>query len=522
MGRMPRRRAWAALAIASLALAPAAAQEATPIAELDVLSEAVTIHDAAGAAARIAASEAGGPHPLGLGDVVLVELGGRAEARLAGCRVLLGESVSFEARGVEGDRAAVRLLGVDLELERVTVIEATFGSLLVELVEGKVRFLRGAVPVEVGLTAGALRGQLRLAAGQEARAAREPGADALQLTGEGALVVTQPDGATLDVALPATLTWGPGGVVTVERAPLLPTTPPELPDEAPAAPAPQQAAGDDPFPAARAGLRLGFSLRPDLDLEARIGGRGGAGPTADPTAVDVPQDLGVHESRYTEFLIDFDRQVILDLEGFVESRWVNASLWWVTPYAYRGETALSRTIQFGGEEFLATSRVAATFRQVSFGAEVAVNVVNNELLRVAPTFGLRAFGFDWRVEDSLASIDPTAPRADSSDVDVPFSLAGYEVLPHPEVGIELRIGRRRTFEVGLDLAAATIDAYGVKGRTLRGDLTATVFPLDTVGIQLGGRWSVVDLESASTDPRDRFEVRLEQMGATASVLVRFG
>jgi hypothetical protein len=68
----------------------------------------------------------------------LAEMGSetRVDAAAGGCEILLGENTNFRVKAVGPEETVVTILDIELELDRGTVIETAYGSLIIDLIRG--------------------------------------------------------------------------------------------------------------------------------------------------------------------------------------------------------------------------------------------------------------------------------------------------------------------------------------------------------------------------------------------------
>jgi hypothetical protein len=287
------------------------------------------------------------------------------------------------------------------------------------------------------------------------------------------------------------------------------------------------------------GLRVGLWYQPSLDLQLKVGGSpsstnvpglpplppipGGGIGTA--TRLDVTQDLGIksHEASPVDYFTSF-RDGIPEAELFFDTRWLSVSFWGVSPFRYQGEQPATTTFNFGGLQFQVSREVRTTLDQFIGGADVKINLLNNELIRVSPIAAVRALGIDWTIEDVV-----TGTKATTSNTRLPISVGRYQVLPYPELGAEVRVGYRSIVEVDLKGTAMHVFYSGLSGTTALVEFGVTVYPLalidiENLGIRLGYRYYLVDIKSQGSPTsliRDQFDTRLELQGANLSAIVRF-
>lgn len=279
---------------------------------------------------------------------------------------------------------------------------------------------------------------------------------------------------------------------------------------------------DDEFSTTWVGVKGGFWYRPNIRMNAQVTGRGVTGglATVFGSEIDIERDLAVRENPYSETSVDFDAEAVVELSPFLETRWVSVYGWVTAPFEYRGRTQTGRTLNFGGATFTAATNVRSKFRQLFFGTDVTINIFNNRFFRVAPLVGLRTIGVDWEIESRDLSGRVLA-RGDTSDIDSPFQLGEFEILPHPELGALLSVGYRDYVDVNLRLATAYIDYLGMVGATYRVELNVTAYPIPWIGVQVGARYLEYDIHSkVEQGRRGAFDFDLEFAGLTAAIIVR--
>lgn len=278
---------------------------------------------------------------------------------------------------------------------------------------------------------------------------------------------------------------------------------------------------DDDFDTTWFGARLGIFYRPTMDLRANVSGNpAGTGPGGTllgllGTSIDIERDLGVTETVESEYMFN---NGILEGEVFVDTRFASISLWGIAPYEYRGDTNLTRTINFGGQSFTASTPVESKFRQYHVGLDVKINIINNRYVRLSPVVGVRLLGIDWEVRELTTGI-----KGDTSDIDTPLKYDDAALIPYPELGLEVRAGLRQWIEADAKLTGSFFTYDNMEGSTLTLDVGVTAYPIPFLGVRLGGRYMEFDIKSADDDdPDDSFDLDLEYLGATLSVIVRFG
>jgi hypothetical protein len=272
---------------------------------------------------------------------------------------------------------------------------------------------------------------------------------------------------------------------------------------------------DDEFETFHIGGRLGIWYRPEISMDAKIGGDQGLANII-PDTFDIERDLGVSQNVISDYGNDFDENAIMELELFVETEWIGIYVLLVAPYEYQGKTTLTKTIEFGGQQFSASTDVESTFRQWYGGLDFEINILNNRYVRVSPLLGIRALGIDWEIEEN----SPLGLSADTKDIDTPLEMDDLQIFPYPELGIDVRVGYRDYIDVGLKVAGSFLSGYDVEGGTIRVELTATAYPLPWVGIQVGARYLSYDFESEGDDPADQYNIDLEFTGLMFGIIVR--
>ncbi len=275
---------------------------------------------------------------------------------------------------------------------------------------------------------------------------------------------------------------------------------------------------DDDFDTSWFGVRVGAWYRPSFNMDAQISGNalGGLSGLLGNT-IDVERELGLTENPKSDYLVDFDGEAVLELEAFFHTSLIDLSVWWIAPFEYTGSTTVTRDFNFGGVTFTASDDVESRFRQWFVGTDLAINVFNNRYFRVSPLVSIRAIGIDWEVKDSLGAVS-----GDTSDIASPLEYEGYQVFPHPEVGVHLAVGYRDYFDVSLKLAGSIINYFDIEGSSLRVEAAATFYPIPYLGLQVGARSLQWHLESASDDPDEQFDIDMDFIGWTAAIIIRLG
>lgn len=286
------------------------------------------------------------------------------------------------------------------------------------------------------------------------------------------------------------------------------------------APAPVYAEdNDDEFETGWIGARLGVWYRPTIDMNVQISGEQPANPLFGllGSDFDIHRNLGVAENVYSDYVTDFDREAIPELEIFLETEWVSLYVWFVPPYEYRGGKTLTQTLVFGGETFSASTRVESSFEQFYAGVDLTINIFNNRFFKIAPLIGIRALGIDWEIK-----APDLGRKADTSDINSPISWEEFEVFPYPELGADIRVGYRDYVEVGIRGSGMILGFSNLQGRTLRIEAFVAVYPIPWIGIQIGVRHAVYDIKAKDADnPKTGFDFDLEFQGFTGGVTVRF-
>lgn len=284
-----------------------------------------------------------------------------------------------------------------------------------------------------------------------------------------------------------------------------------------AAPARAEDADDD-FDTSWFGARLGIFYRPEMNLKAEVAGAGTQPNTLFGllgTSLDIKDDLGVTESVESEYMFN---NGILEGEFFFDTRFASISLWGIAPYEYKGDTVLTRTINFGGAQFSASTPVESRFRQYHVGLDVKINIINNKYLRLSPIVAARILAVDWEVRAPAAGL-----VGDTSDIDTPLKYADAALVPYPELGLEVRAGLREWIEADLKVTGSVFTYGTLEGGTITLDVGVTGYPIPFLGVRLGARYMSFDIQSSDDDdPDDSFDLDLEYLGATLSVIVRFG
>lgn len=274
---------------------------------------------------------------------------------------------------------------------------------------------------------------------------------------------------------------------------------------------------DDEFDTSYIGARLEYWYRPAMDMQVSVSGQAFSqlsplGLTGTP--LDIQDDLGVTETVTSDYMY---QNGIFAGEVFIDTRWLSVSAQVTPPFEYKGETTLTRTITFGGQQFQVSTPVESKFRQALAAIEVKINVLNNEYVRLSPLVALHAIGVDWEIKAPQFGLS-----GDTSDIDTPLKWDDMSIVPYPELGAEVRLGLRKWVEVDLKGSGSYINYYGVQGKSISLDAGVTAYPIEWVGLRLGARYTKIDLESTSDDSDESYDFDVEFLGATLSVVVRFG
>jgi len=278
---------------------------------------------------------------------------------------------------------------------------------------------------------------------------------------------------------------------------------------------------DDDFETTWVGLRLGGWYRPAVHLEALVSGRAlGLGGSLPGTRFDAESDLGVTQTVESEVFPD---QVVPEAQFFFDTEWVSLSLDFTAPYRYRGRRVFQRTINFAGRSFTAGVAVDSKLEQFSAGVQLKINVFNNRVFAISPLIGARMFALDWELEAStVGGLPGGALRADTTEIDNPIQFGDFQVLPYPELGLEVKVGLRKFFEVDAKLSGFYLDFFGLRGGALNAELGATLFPIPNLGIRLAYRYQSIDFQARhSKQSSNFFEFDLNFHGPTLSLIVRF-
>lgn len=278
--------------------------------------------------------------------------------------------------------------------------------------------------------------------------------------------------------------------------------------------APARADEADDFDTSWIGARLGIFYRPEMNLRAKVAGTTPASPLGLlGSSLDIRDDLGVRQTVQSDYMF---QNGILEGELFFDTRWSSVSLWAVAPYEYEGKATLSRTINFGGAQFTASTPVESRFRQFHVGIDFKINIINNRWVRLSPVVAARVLAVDWEVKT-------LGLKGDTSDIKTPLKYDDAALIPYPELGFEVRAGLRKWFEVDLKVTGSYFTYDQIQGSTISIDFGVTAYPIPFLGVRLGGRYLEYDIRSKDRrDAKDSFDLDLEYLGATLSIIVRFG
>jgi hypothetical protein len=273
--------------------------------------------------------------------------------------------------------------------------------------------------------------------------------------------------------------------------------------------------GDDEFQTLYIGGRLGMWFRPEINMDVAIGGNiGGAGLI--PTEFDIENELGVTQNVVSDYPnLDVDDNAIPELEIILDSEWISINVLFVPPYEYRGRRTLTETINYAGQTYPASTDVLSSFRQSYGGLTFAINIFNNRYFRISPAVGMRILAIDWRLEDTAGMI-----KADTSDIDSPMQWGDFQVLPYPELGIDLRVGYRDYLEFNLKFFGSHIDYYQINGTMYHSELNVIFYPIANIGLQLGYRVVSWQVESETDNGDKLFDINMEFFGVTFGVMIR--
>ncbi len=275
---------------------------------------------------------------------------------------------------------------------------------------------------------------------------------------------------------------------------------------------------DDEFDTSYVGARLEYWYRPAMDMQMQVNGPafGQLAPLGlTGTELDIQDDLGVTETVESDYMYD---NGIFAGEIFYDTRWLSVTAQLTPPFEYQGSTVLTRTINFGGQTFQVSTPVESKFRQALASIDVKVHIINNKWVRLSPLLALKAIGVDWEIKAPQFGLS-----GDTSDIDTPLKWDDLAIVPYPELGAEVRLGLRRWVELDLKVSGMYVAYYGVQGTTVSADAGVTAYlGIPWVGVRLGARYTKMDLASADDDDDDSYEFDVEYLGATLSLIVRFG
>ena len=112
----------------------------------------------AGAEPRRATLSEGTQVGLTTRDTALLDAESSGTAKFGGCEVTLSENTTFKVLDVGAEVSLIEILGVELELERGTILEAAFGSLSLNVVAGRTTARNtSGVPQVLSITVGGVR-----------------------------------------------------------------------------------------------------------------------------------------------------------------------------------------------------------------------------------------------------------------------------------------------------------------------------------------------------------------------------
>ncbi len=151
----------------------------------------------------------------------------------------------------------------------------------------------------------------------------------------------------------------------------------------------------DEFDTFRGGIRLGFWIRPelkDLSLKVPIQSTAPANVQTLPREFDA-KDVGLDASDPTMADVVNGVHGAPTGELFLDTRWISLSLRGVAPFQYKGtKTFTAQTLKVGNLEIAAGALVKSKLILWLAGFDVAVNILNDQYVRVGPVIGLRALG----------------------------------------------------------------------------------------------------------------------------------
>ncbi|RMG16201.1 MAG: hypothetical protein D6731_06725 [Planctomycetota bacterium] len=285
------------------------------------------------------------------------------------------------------------------------------------------------------------------------------------------------------------------------------------------APAPAYADDDDDdeYESNWIGARLGIWYRPEIHMRADVGGnQGGLLGLIGGTDFDIERTLGVEQNIHSEYTPDLNQNALWELEFFVDTDLFSVYVTLVPPYEYHGTKTLTEQIEFGGQVFNASTNVKSVFEQMLVSLDATFNIFDNRYFKLAPLAGIRFLLIDWELEETTGGL-----KADTSDIDSPFSWEDFEIFPTPELGLDVRVGYRDIFEVGGRVSASYVQYLDMEGGTYRAELFVRLYPIPILGIEVGYRFLLYDISSRTDDPTQNWDFDLEFSGFTAAVTLRF-
>lgn len=291
-------------------------------------------------------------------------------------------------------------------------------------------------------------------------------------------------------------------------------------------------AEEKPFETTYLGIRIGYWYQPQLSLEAKVGGTGlfGNALLAQilPSRVDAHDDLGLHANTPRTTVIDNGLNYgTPEAELFFDTEWVSVSIWGVAAFRYEGHRTATRTFDFGGVQFSVTSTVDSRLDQFITGLDLKGHVLNNRIVRLSPVLALRALGVAWTVSTGFdVGGNGGGIKGTTEDIDSPMKIGRWQILPYPEIGLEVKVGYRPLFEVDAKVTTMHLFFARFSGTTLLGEAGVTLYPLapvdiTNIGIRLGGRFYLFDVKSDSENPNKQFDVNMKILGANLSLIFRF-
>jgi hypothetical protein len=276
-------------------------------------------------------------------------------------------------------------------------------------------------------------------------------------------------------------------------------------------------AADDDFDTTWFGARLGLWYRPDMNMKVAVSGSSRTAQFISliGTEVNIKRDLGVRGNATSDYSFE---NGIPEAEVFFDSRFASISLWAVAPFEYTGRTTLTRTITFGGAAFTVSQPVDSRFRQTLLGLDLRFNILNNQYVRLSPIVAIRMLGIDWEMRAG----PPLNQRGTTSDINTPLEFGGFQMIPYPEIGAEVRLGLRKWFEVDAKLTGTYVDYDTTQGRSVTFEAGVTGYPIKFIGLRLGLRYTALKFESKNSTKSDSYLIDADFFGANISLIVRFG